>query len=78
MQTSAAKPLDYLTIGHVTKDLAAGGFTLGGTASYSPLTANSFGLRSGIFTSYAADFDVSALSELNYKNSQKKQQFKKY
>ena len=56
MQTSASKPLDYLTIGHITKDLAASGFTLGGTASYSPLTANAFGLKSGIFTSYAAGY----------------------
>jgi len=64
MQTSAGKPLDYLTIGHITKDLAASGFTLGGTASYAPLTANAFGLKSGIFTAYAADIDVTPLSEM--------------
>jgi hypothetical protein len=64
MQTSASKQLDYLTIGHITKDLAAIGFTLGGTASYSPLTANAFGLKSGILTSYADDIDVSALGEI--------------
>ncbi len=62
MQTSALKPLDYLTIGHVTKDLAANGFTLGGTASYSPLTAAAFGLKSGILSSYGIDIDLSALS----------------
>ena len=64
MQTSVSKPLDYLTIGHITKDLAASGFTLGGTASYAPLTANAFGLKSGIFTSYAAGIDISPLSEI--------------
>ena len=62
MQTSARKPLDYLTIGHITKDLTASDFTLGGTAAYSPLTAKAFGLISGIFSSYAAGIDISALS----------------
>ena len=73
MQTSATKPLDYLTIGHITKDLAASSFTLGGTASYSSLTANALGLKSAIFTSYASDFDVSALSgiEIYQKFSEK-------
>ena len=64
MHTSAIKPLDYLTIGHITKDLAESGFTLGGTASYSPLTAKAFGLKSGIFTSYTSDIDVSVLSDI--------------
>ena len=64
MQTSASKPLDYLTIGHITKDLAASGFTLGGTAAYAPLTANKFDLKSGIFTSFAAGIDISPLSEI--------------
>ena len=64
MQISAGKPLDYLTIGHITKDLTASGFTLGGTAAYAPLTANAFGLKSAIFTSFAADMDVSALDEI--------------
>ncbi len=62
MQTSESQPLDYLTIGHVTKDLAASGYTLGGTASYSTLTANAFGLKSGIFTSFGPDIDISVLS----------------
>jgi len=62
MHTSAGKPLDYLTIGHVTKDLTASGFTLGGTVSYSSLTAKAFGLKSSIFTSFAADTDVTALN----------------
>ena len=64
MQTSAHKPLDYLTIGHVTKDLVVGGYTLGGTASYSTLTALAFGLKIGVLTSYGADITVSELSEI--------------
>jgi hypothetical protein len=71
MQTSASKTLDYLTVGHITKDLAASGYTLGGTVSYSPLTALAFGLKPGILTSFSTDIDVSALSkiEINRKPS---------
>lgn len=63
MQTSARTPLDYLTIGHVTKDLADDGCTLGGTASYSPLTARAFGLRAGVLTAIGKDITVSTLEE---------------
>jgi sugar/nucleoside kinase (ribokinase family) len=64
MQTSARKPLDYLTIGHVTKDLSSSGYTLGGTASYAPLTALAFGMKAGILTACGDDLGLSALSEL--------------
>jgi hypothetical protein len=64
MQTSAHAPLDYLTVGHVTKDLTADGYTLGGTASYAPLTANAIGQRSGILTAFGEDISVSALDDI--------------
>lgn len=71
MQTEIHTPLDYLTVGHITKDLAENGYTLGGTASYSPLTALAFGLRAGSFTAYGDDISVSPLNriELVRKNS---------
>jgi len=50
MQNSAQAPIDYLTIGHITKDLAKGGFTLGGTVSFSTLTARAFGQQAAIVT----------------------------
>jgi sugar/nucleoside kinase (ribokinase family) len=73
MQTSAAKPLDYLTIGHITKDLAASGFTLGGTAAYSTLTARAFGLKSAIFSAYGPEIDIAVLHGIAVfrKNSEK-------
>ncbi len=43
-------PIDYLIIGHVTQDITPNGLTLGGTASYSSLTARALGLRVGIVT----------------------------
>ena len=62
MQTSTHTSLEYLTVGHVTKDLAADGYTLGGTASYSPLTASAFGLRAGVLTAFGEDISVAALN----------------
>lgn len=44
------EPIDYLVIGHLTKDLTPAGPRLGGTASYSALTARALGLRVGILT----------------------------
>ena len=64
MQTSAHTPLDYLTVGHVTKDLADNGYTLGGTASYASLTARAFGLRSGVLTAFGEDISVSTMDDI--------------
>lgn len=44
------EPIDYLLIGHVTQDVVPQGFSLGGTASYSALTARAMGLRVGVVT----------------------------
>jgi sugar/nucleoside kinase (ribokinase family) len=51
MQISDTQPLDYLVIGHITQDLVNGGVMLGGTASYSTMTAHALGLRTGLVTS---------------------------
>jgi sugar/nucleoside kinase (ribokinase family) len=45
------EPVDYLIIGHLTRDLTPDGPRLGGTASYASLTARALGLRVGILTS---------------------------
>jgi hypothetical protein len=44
------EPVDYLIIGHLTRDLLPSGSRLGGTAAYSALTARALGLRVGILT----------------------------
>lgn len=51
------QPPDFLVIGHITKDLQEEGFTIGGTVTYSSLTARNLGLRTGIVTSAAPDLD---------------------
>lgn len=44
------EPIDYLVIGHLTRDLTPNGPRLGGTASYASLTARAMGLRVGVLT----------------------------
>ncbi len=60
-QLSSVIELDYLVIGHVTRDLANGAFTVGGTASYSARTALALGCRVGIVTSANSDIDLSQI-----------------
>lgn len=55
------EPIDYLLIGHLTKDLTPSGHSLGGTASFSALTAQALGLRVGIVTSCNEDLNRKAL-----------------
>lgn len=43
--------IDYLVIGHVAQDLTPSGPRLGGTVTFSALTARALGLRVGIVTS---------------------------
>lgn len=55
---AASEALDYLAIGHVTRDLTPAGPVPGGTVTYAALTARSFGLRAGIVTSGGDDLDL--------------------
>ncbi len=58
-------PIDYLIIGHITKDiLSGGGHTLGGTVAYSGLTASMFAVKVGAVTSTGPDLVSSALGDL--------------
>lgn len=50
--------LDYLVIGHVCKDLKPPGFLIGGTATYSALTARNLGARVGVITSTGPDLQL--------------------
>lgn len=51
--------LDYLVIGHVTRDLVGGMFTIGGTVSYAARTARALGCRVGVVTSAGTELDLS-------------------
>jgi sugar/nucleoside kinase (ribokinase family) len=56
-------PIDYLLIGHVTADLQADqSISLGGTASFSGLTAARLGHNVGLVTSCASDLQLDPLT----------------
>ena len=61
-------PIDYLVIGHITKDLTSGGPRMGGTASYSALTAKALGLRVGIITSWYEEISQELLQGITILN----------
>lgn len=61
-------PVDYLLIGHITKDLTPAGPLLGGSVSYAGLTARAFGQEVGIVTAWAEDVQTDALQGLNIAN----------
>lgn len=68
------KPIDYLLIGHITADLQADGSSkLGGTASYSGLTAQALGHEVGILSSFGDDADLSPIENLQISNAEPKQ-----
>jgi 1D-myo-inositol 3-kinase len=51
--------IDFLAVGHVTKDLLPNGrFTLGGTAAYATLTARSLGVSAAAMTSAPPGLDL--------------------
>ncbi len=52
------EPIDYLCVGHVTRDLTPDGPLVGGTVTYSALTARAFGRRPGVITSAEPDYDL--------------------
>lgn len=54
--------VEYLVVGHVTVDLFEKRFILGGSATYSALTAHRLGMRVGVLTS--ADFEPLLLDTL--------------
>jgi sugar/nucleoside kinase (ribokinase family) len=57
------EPVDYLIIGHLTKDLTPDGPRLGGTAAYASLTARAMGLRVGILTACEECLEVPELEQ---------------
>jgi len=63
-ELTTLQPIDYLLIGHLTIDLTPEGMRLGGTATYSALTAIALGLRVGVVTSWAGEIPLGPLSSI--------------
>ena len=70
--------IDYLVVGHVTRDLIDQGSILGGTVAYSGRTALALGFSVGIVTSCSSGLDLSPLEGINIFNlpSEKSTTFK--
>jgi sugar/nucleoside kinase (ribokinase family) len=52
------RELDYLCIGHVTRDLTAAGPAMGGTATYSARTVRALGKQVAVVTSAGPGYDL--------------------
>jgi hypothetical protein len=59
-----SEPVDYLVVGHVAHDLAPKGPRLGGTVSYSALTARALGLRVGVVTAFGPETSLEPLKDI--------------
>lgn len=55
---SRLEPIDYLLIGHLSRDLTPDGDRLGGTVAYAALMAYALDLRVGIVTSWGNEFSL--------------------
>ncbi len=58
------EPINYLIIGHLTRDLTADGQRLGGTVAYAGLTAHALGLKVGIVTSWGSELPLGNLKNI--------------
>ena len=66
--TDKFEPVDYLVIGHISVDVTTDGLRLGGTATYSALTALALGLRVGVVTSWADNLSLDPLAGIPVSN----------
>ena len=65
-QSEALNPkVNYLLVGHLTEDRTPEGVTLGGTVSYSGLTAHALGHKVGVVTAAAETTDLEPLHNLD-------------
>jgi hypothetical protein len=62
------QPVDYLVVGHVAEDILPNGVQLGGTVSYSALTARALGMRVGIVTSSSRNAPLKVLDGIQIVN----------
>jgi|Deesub1362A_J573_1020465.scaffolds.fasta_scaffold00976_14 sugar/nucleoside kinase (ribokinase family) len=58
-------PIEYLLIGHLSRDLTPQGHTLGGSVAYASRTLAAMGVAVGVVTSCAAEEDLSPLTGID-------------
>ncbi|MDX1615240.1 MAG: PfkB family carbohydrate kinase [Candidatus Promineifilaceae bacterium] len=52
--------IDYLLVGHITRDLVSGGYRPGGTVTYASHISTALGCRTAVITSCAAEYEPRA------------------
>lgn len=57
--------INYLLIGHITLDITSQGYQLGGTATYSGLTAAALGYQVGLVTNFGGEIELDSLSDIH-------------
>jgi sugar/nucleoside kinase (ribokinase family) len=62
-------PVDYLLIGHITRDRSPEGHRLGGSVSYAGLTARALGARVGIVTSWGEEQEAEIFTGIAVANN---------
>ena len=70
---SILEEVDYLVIGHITQDNTPEGPRMGGTATFSALTAKALGLRVGIITSWGEELAFDPLASITIVNQKTEQ-----
>lgn len=58
-----SNPIEYLVIGHITRDVTPEGYTPGGTVTYSGRIAQALGLETAILTSARPDYEMDSFLE---------------
>lgn len=61
-------PVDYVVIGHLTRDLTPAGASIGGTVSYASVTARAMGLQVGVVTSWDESLPLGCLDGIPIAN----------
>jgi sugar/nucleoside kinase (ribokinase family) len=54
----ALQAVDFLVVGHITRDIVPGGYAVGGTATYAACTAQRLGWRAGVLTRAEPDLPL--------------------
>ena len=68
LELVSLQPVDYLVVGHAAVDITPAGMQLGGTVSYSSLTARALGMRVGIVTAVGEGALLQALDGITIVN----------
>lgn len=65
VRIATVETIDYLVIGHITRDIVAAGNLVGGTVAYSGRVAHALGCNTAVLTSCELDYEgLAALTQL--------------